>query len=142
MTTENGTGETRSGGCLCGAVRYTTSWPPLMLGTCHCKHCQRQAGTAFSVVAAVPRDGLTIKGELTLYEDGSASGNPVYRKFCGTCGSPVFTETPGADEQGLIFIKAGSLDVTSDLQPSVHFWASSAQDWIIHPEGGTILPEQ
>ncbi len=133
---------TRTGGCLCGAVRYTTSWPPLMLGTCHCKHCQRQAGSAFSIVAAVPKDGLTIEGMLTLYEDSSASGNPVYRKFCATCGSPVFTQTPGGDAQGMMFIKAGTLDEAKDLVPTIHFWTGSAQDWVIYPDGATILSEQ
>lgn len=136
------TSETRTGGCLCGAVRYKTSWPPLMTGTCHCKHCQRQAGSAFSILVAVPRDGLDTEGTLTVYEDGSASGNPVYRKFCGTCGSPVFTETPQGDAQGMMFIKAGTLDESQDLVPTVHFWTNSAQGWVIHPEGGTILPEQ
>ena len=133
---------TRTGGCLCGAVRYTTSWPPLMVGTCHCKHCQRQAGSAFSILVAVPRDGLTFEGTLTQYDDDSASGNPVYRKFCGTCGSPVFTETPGGDAQGMMFIKAGTLDESKDLIPTVHFWTSSAQDWVILPDGGTLMAEQ
>ena len=133
---------TRTGGCLCGAVRYTTSWPPLMVGTCHCKHCQRQAGSAFSILVAVPRDGLTFEGTLTQYDDDSASGNPVYRKFCGTCGSPVFTETPGGDAQGMMFIKAGTLDESKDLVPTVHFWTSSAQDWVILPDGGTLMAEQ
>jgi hypothetical protein len=134
--------ETRTGGCLCGAVRYVTSWPPMMVATCHCKHCQRQAGSAFSVIAVVPKGGLTIEGTLTRFEDGSASGNPVYRKFCGTCGSPVFTETPGADEQGIIFIKAGTLDDVTDLVPTTHFWTSSAQGWVVHPEGATLVAEQ
>ena len=133
---------TRTGGCLCGAVRYTTSWPPLMVGTCHCKHCQRQAGSAFSILVAVPRDGLTFEGTLTQYDDDSASGNPVYRKFCGTCRSPVFTETPGGDAQGMMFIKAGTLDESKDLVPTVHFWTSSAQDWVILPDGGTLMAEQ
>ena len=43
------------------------------------------------------KEGLTIEGTLdAVMKIDSASGNPVYRKFCGTCGSPVFTETPGA----------------------------------------------
>jgi len=142
MTQDQSANETRSGGCLCGAVRYETRWPPLMLGVCHCRHCQRQAGSAFSVVAAVPRAGLTASGALVLYQDDSDSGRPVYRKFCGTCGSPVFTETADGDAQGMIFIKAGTLDQTKDLDPTVHFWTSSVQDWVIIPEGGTVLPEQ
>ena len=31
-------------------------------------------------------------------------------KFCGKCGSPVFSETPDGMAQGMIFIKAGTLD--------------------------------
>ena len=142
MTDAKPLGETRTGGCLCGAVRYQTPWPPLMLGVCHCRHCQRQAGSAFSVVAAVPRAGLETSGMLTVYEDDSDAGRPVYRKFCGTCGSPVFTETPDGNAQGMIFIKAGTLDEAKDLAPTVHFWTSSAQDWVIIPEGGQILAEQ
>lgn len=142
MTDAEPSSEIRSGGCLCGAVRYQTQWPPLMLGVCHCRHCQRQAGSAFSVVAAVPRAGLESCGALTVYEDGSDAGRPVYRKFCGQCGSPVFTETPDAEAQGMVFIKAGTLDIASDLTPTVHFWTSSVQNWVALPEGATILPEQ
>jgi hypothetical protein len=142
MTMTEAQSETRTGGCLCGAVRYQTQWPPLMLGVCHCRHCQRQAGTAFSVVAAVPRVTLECSGALTAYEDGSDAGRPVFRKFCGTCGSPVFTETPDAEAQGMVFIKAGTLDEVKDLAPTVHFWTSSAQHWVAIPAGCENLPEQ
>lgn len=135
-------GERRSGGCLCGAVRYETAWPPLLTGVCHCRHCQKQAGTAFSALIAVPFAALERSGELTTYEDGSESGNPVMRKFCGKCGSPVFSETPGGMAQGMIFIKAGTLDDTSDLAPTVHFWASSKQNWVTIPDGVAALEKQ
>jgi hypothetical protein len=142
MTEAEPLSEVRTGGCLCGSVRYQTRWPPLMLGVCHCRHCQRQAGSAFSLVAAVSRAGLESSGALTVYDDGSDAGRPVYRKFCGKCGAPVFTETPDAVAQGMVFIKAGTLDEAKDLAPTVHFWTSSAQDWVSIPEGATILPEQ
>ncbi len=29
------------GGCLCGAVRYSTDAEPLLTAVCHCKNCQR-----------------------------------------------------------------------------------------------------
>lgn len=134
--------QTRNGGCLCGSVRYTASWPPLLTGVCHCRHCQRQAGSAFSVIVAVPRASLESSGELTVYEDGSDAGRPVYRQFCGKCGSPVFTVTPVGEAQGMIFIKAGTLDDPRDLAPTIHFWASSKQDWVSLPEGAKILTEQ
>ena len=38
----------KTGGCLCGQVRYETKAEPMMTGVCHCKNCQKQAGSAFS----------------------------------------------------------------------------------------------
>ncbi|WP_119460186.1 GFA family protein [Rhodospirillaceae bacterium SYSU D60014] len=32
------------GGCLCGAIRYRVSTPPLQAGYCHCRLCQRSTG--------------------------------------------------------------------------------------------------
>jgi hypothetical protein len=134
--------ETRSGGCLCGAVRYEASWPPVATAVCHCKNCQKQAGSALSVIAVFPRDGLSITGDLTLYEDKGESGLPVWRRFCGKYGSPVTSDTPGAQEQGIIFLKAGTLDDASDLAPTLHYWRSSAQGWFTFPEGIACLEKQ
>jgi hypothetical protein len=103
---------------------------------------KRAAAAASAAVAAVPRAGLESSGALTVYEDDSDAGRPVYRKFCGQCGSPVFTETPDAEAQGMVFIKAGTLDEVGDLAPAIHFWTSSAQGWVTIPEGAQVLPEQ
>ena len=89
---------TISGGCLCGGVRYTIDQPPAMQFVCHCKSCQRQAGTAYSVIDGVPDAQLHISGTPTAYADQGDSGNPLTRQFCGTCGSPLFSTvkaTPG-----------------------------------------------
>ena len=48
------TGETKTGGCLCGAVRYSFTGEPLMQAVCHCKNCQRQAGSGWSMLIALP----------------------------------------------------------------------------------------
>lgn len=135
-------GETRSGGCLCGSVRYEAAWPPLMLLTCSCRNCQKQSGGAVSVVGAAPRDGMHCTGTLKTYTDTSESGNAVYRSFCPECGSPVLTDTDAAREQGIIFYKAGTLDDTSDLVPSVHCWTGSGQKWLAYPQDDTIMVKQ
>ena len=44
-----------TGRCLCGSVQYEIDSEPTMPGICHCKNCQRQAGSAFSTLAGVPR---------------------------------------------------------------------------------------
>ena len=137
-----GAGQVRHGGCLCGAVRYKVQWPPVMVAACHCGNCQKQAGSALSLVAFLKREQLDVTGELSTYQDIGASGEPVYRKFCGKCGSPVITETPSAILQGNIFIKAGTLDDCSGLAPTLHFWTNSAQDWFVFPETGQRLETQ
>ncbi len=122
------TGETKTGGCLCGAVRYSFTGEPLMQALCHCKNCQRQAGSGWSMLIALPLVAVTIAGEVQTYVDHSQTGNAVHRQFCPACGSPVFTRVPAQPE--MIFIKAGSLDDTSGFKPQVQFWTASKQDWV------------
>ena len=117
-----------TGKCLCGAVKYTIEGDIQMSGVCHCKNCQRQAGSAYSVLFAVADDQIEISGELTTYEDHADSGNVVHRHFCGTCGSPVKTSLPS--QPGMTYIKAGTLDDTSVLNPQIHFWTDSKQNWV------------
>ena len=118
---------TQSGGCLCGQVRYTLSAEPQICVTCHCKNCQRQAGSALSIIIGVPEDAVEHIGTIKTYNDTGDSGATVRRQFCPECGSPVFTrlETPG-----LMFIKAGTLDDTSGLQPAFHCYTKSRQKWL------------
>jgi hypothetical protein len=117
-----------TGQCLCGAVSYTIEGDLQMCGVCHCKNCQRQAGSSYSVLFAVADEQIVIEGVLTTYDDQADSGNVVHRHFCGTCGSPVKTSLP--NQPGITFIKAGTLDDSSVLDPQVHFWTSSKQAWV------------
>jgi hypothetical protein len=38
------------GACYCGSLRYAVTGDPLNTIICQCKSCQRQTGSAFSVV--------------------------------------------------------------------------------------------
>jgi len=134
--------ETRTGGCLCGKVRYTVPAEPLATVICHCINCQKQAGSAFSIVAIFPRSGLSVDGNPSIYEDRGTSGQKVFRNFCGNCGSPIFSDTEEAREQGVIYVKAGTLDSVSDLNPTAQFWAKRAHPWIKFPDGVQRLDEQ
>ncbi len=136
------TEERREGGCLCGAVRYSVAWPPIVVATCSCQNCQKQAGSAFSVIALVPQSTLHVTGALTVYEDKGNSGEPVFRKFCGTCGSPIISEAPAAAAQGIAIIKAGTLDKTDDVTPTVNYWTCAAPAWIVFPDGSSCLEKQ
>jgi hypothetical protein len=118
---------TRQGGCLCGQVRYTVPAKPIETVVCHCRNCQKQAGSAFSVVAFFQRDTLQLTGELQTFEDRGTSGQKVFRRFCGNCGSPVITDTE---------------DEVDDLQPSLHCWVSSKQCWLTLADDQVQLQQQ
>ena len=115
-----------AGGCLCGAVRYRSQAEPVMQVICHCKTCQKNSGSAFSMNVAVPQDSLELEGdEPRGYEDRSgSSGQPFYRQYCAKCGSQVYSH--GAAYGALAFIKAGTLDDATWLTPTVHILAHAS----------------
>ena len=119
----------QTGQCLCGAIKYQFANTPAMAGVCHCKNCQRQAGSAFSTLAGVPMAELEIAGTPKLYVDTDTdSGTSVERYFCGDCGSPIYSLLPAQPE--MAFLKTGTLDDTSGFAPMFHAWCSTKQNWV------------
>ena len=122
------------GGCNCGGVRYAVDAKPVVVAQCHCRNCQRQSGSAFSVNLMVPAAAVTLTGSLRVYTDtDTKSGNAVLRKFCGTCGSPIFSEL--AEGNGMLIVKAGTLDDPAAFAPAVSVWTSTALPWVSLPDG-------
>lgn len=128
------------GGCLCGAIRYTSKAQPLVTAVCNCRHCQRQTGTSFSILLGLPKGSLELTGDTpATFHDTGTSGLPVQRRFCARCGSPILSEvtaTPTID-----WLKAGTLDDPSWLQPQISIWCDSAQPWVQMPEGVARFPQ-
>lgn len=123
----------QSGRCLCGQVSYTLDGPPLATAVCHCRNCQRQSGSAFSVNLMVRESQLSLAGELATFEDEGGSGNKVHRRFCARCGSPVLSALDAMP--GLVAVKAGTLDDVSQVRPGIQIWCDSKQDWLhLSPE--------
>lgn len=117
----------KDGGCLCGAVRYSVTGDIITQVVCHCRNCQKQAGSAFSVLFLAAEGDVTVTGELRTYEDTGDSGDKVMRQFCPICGSPIFSLLPGMP--GVKIVKAGTLDDPAWLEPKMHVWCDSAQPW-------------
>ena len=118
----------RQGGCLCGQVRYELFGEPLAVVICHCKNCQKQSGSTFSINIIGQSEQIEIKGNLSTYADTNDSGDPVNRNFCENCGSPIFSEI--LSQGNLIALKVGTLDDTSDIEPQTQFWCISKQNWL------------
>ncbi len=50
----------RSGGCLCGAVRYAVRGKPLWIARCHCESCRRATSAAFATYAGFRKERFTL----------------------------------------------------------------------------------
>jgi len=121
---------TRTGSCLCGQITYELSGDLLATAVCHCEHCQRQSGGAFSTNLVATIDQLKVTGTLKTYQDRGRTGDAVYvhRRFCGDCGSPIVSEL--VEPAGVIAVKAGTLDDRSAVEPNVQAWCEDKQPWV------------
>ena len=66
-----------SGGCLCGALRYTLRAEPALVGVCHCRDCQKFTGSAFSFLVARPLAAFEIEGSSKTFDKPGDTGHPT-----------------------------------------------------------------
>jgi hypothetical protein len=118
----------RTGGCLCGAVRYASAGDPIFSLQCHCRDCQRSSGTAYVAAMRVPAADFRItRGAPKRYVSTSEAGNRVTRAFCGDCGSPLFIQV--STRPDLVGLRVGTLDDPSGFQADADIFVKSAQPW-------------
>jgi hypothetical protein len=110
--------EVRSGGCLCGAVRFLIRGAPLRVGLCHCQDCRRTSGSTFTFFGVWPRPAYQGAGKLRAFEG---------RSFCPECGSRVASLR---EEEAEIML--GSLDIApSDIIPGYELWIGRRERWLM-----------
>ena len=112
-----------SGGCQCGACRFTVSAGPVNQTVCHCRMCRRAVSNAFAPLADVAEGRVTWQGTPATY----ASSNIAERGFCGTCGAPLFYRRPGT---GVIEFMAGALDKPEQYAPIRNHGSESRLPWL------------
>ena len=82
----------RTGGCLCGAVRYEFSVDPIFQVACHCTDCQKASGGSPTLAMILPPGSVTVtKGAPKTFASPGDSGALVERIFCDNCGSGSMT---------------------------------------------------
>jgi hypothetical protein len=135
----------QSGGCLCGAVRYEITRAPQAVYTCHCTDCQRLTGSAFSTALLVTDETFQLSGvDPRPVHHRADSGRLNTHWLCPECGAWICSgPPPGATPPGTLrTIRAGTLDDTSWLRPTVHFWTRSKQPWVTLPKGDRSFETQ
>ncbi len=111
-------GGVRSGGCLCGAVRYEVHGSLRPIVACHCTQCRRTTGHFLAATAARRADfRLLEQTGLRWY----VSSPEARRGFCAQCGSTLFWEGAGRD---YLSIAAGTLDDSSGLGIACHIFVA------------------
>jgi len=116
--------KTYEGGCLCGAVRYRLSGPPMESTVCHCASCRRATGAPVVGWITCATDKVEfVRGKLSEYR----SSPPVLRGFCASCGTPLTWKHQDAGNS--IDITTGSLDDPNAFPPTDHLWLSDGVRW-------------
>jgi hypothetical protein len=114
------------GSCLCGGVRYELDGELGPIALCHCGMCRKASGTAFASNASISRHAfrLVAGAELVRQYESSAGSR---RCFCGTCGSPIFSES--AEMPDHVRLRLGLLDDDPGARPAYHFAVNFKAPW-------------
>jgi hypothetical protein len=116
-----------SGGCLCGAVRFTVTLPTLFCGHCHCGMCRRNHGAAYVTWFAVLNPQVSVDGGadlLTRYQSSSHGS----RSFCSHCGSSLFCVSTRHPD--VVDIPLASMDGPIDRLPESHIYFDDRVAWV------------
>ena len=104
----------RSGGCMCGAVRYEAETDD-RFAVCHCKMCQRWSA---GVYMSAPTRGVRFtEGEEVVTRVRTSDW--ASRGFCSKCGSNIYYQADAMEHPSVAF---GTLDDTTGMTPRIQFY--------------------
>ena len=130
-----------TGGCLCGAVRYTVRQTMRFQSyVCHCTDCQTRSGSAFGIQLSVLTGDLEVSGALLKGEHVQPSGAVAGIYACEKCLTRIYTDNDR--RPGIANLRAGTLDNSQALAPATHLWVSSKLPWVVIPEEAVAMDRQ
>ena len=120
--------EPKTGGCMCGSLRYQVSGTPFWVGHCHCKSCRRHTGApVVTFVAFKNAQVVFTKGTRQIYRSSPGVG----RAFCGQCDTPLTWEgKSNLPERGeIIELYISTFDDPNTYVPTNHVWYQQKVAW-------------
>ena len=110
-----------TGGCQCGAVRFSAKLPLGRASLCHCRMCQKATGGLFAPFVSAA-SGLTwTHGQPAHFR----SSNRVRRGFCAACGTPLTFEP----DMGPVELSIGAFDDPAAIPPTIQHDLSARLPW-------------
>ena len=126
------------GSCACGRINYIGSQIPTSLTNCHCRQCQKLAGSPYLTWAAVERTSLTWKSPPKQLKFSEIAE----RTFCDGCGSSMTMQYYSQPER--LSIAAGTIDRSTEPlpQPEEHIFLAEKASWFKIPDDGLARFEE
>jgi len=120
------------GGCLCGAVRWTSRMSPKAVHYCHCSMCRRWSGASFATLAWFWRAAISWAGAPTVFR----SSPIATRSHCAACGTTLALSYDARED---IALSVGSFDAPETIVPARHYGIESRLGWV---DIGRCLPSK
>lgn len=122
--------DTTSGGCFCGALRFSVSGPVRSCCFCHCESCRRASGGVYVAWATFDKLSFTVTdGELELRE----SSPEATRGRCAACGTSLTYEH--AERPNDVDISLAGFDDPGRFSPTSHIWIEDKLPWVVLSDG-------
>ena len=118
----------RTGGCLCGAVRFEASGDPLNVRLCHCRQCQQAMGSPFFARALFPQAQIRLTGPTV----GHATSARLQRVFCPACGCRIMASRTDGSRSGLAL---ALFDDPEAFRPECHMFTAEKVSWLVLADG-------
>lgn len=122
------------GSCLCGSVRFAVQGDFDQFYVCHCRHCQKDTGTAYAAnlfAHSAELNWTAGEASVTCY---TLPETRHRKSFCRQCGSAL----PSTQDGDLLVVPAGCLDTEITKTPAAHIFVGSRAKW---ESGLEAIPE-
>jgi len=114
-----------AGSCLCGIVKFEVHGEFNSFYLCHCKHCQKDTGSAHAANLFSQSAKLVWQSSADTVTTFTLPGTGHTKSFCKLCGSAL----PSTQTSRLLVVPAGCLDTKIPMAPTAHIFSSSKADW-------------
>jgi hypothetical protein len=95
-----------TGSCHCGRVAYRVEGEIGQVLDCNCSLCRKRGGLLWFV----PRDALSLTGEVTASATYTFNTHRIQHHFCTTCGIAPYSEGQNPDGSAMACINVRCLD--------------------------------
>ncbi|HVA66295.1 MAG TPA: GFA family protein [Elusimicrobiota bacterium] len=123
------------GSCVCGAVRFTVSFPSRFCSHCHCDNCRRAHSAAFVTYLGFKSAQVRVRAGRNALAEYAYSyklkGKSITsrRRFCRKCGTQLFFES--SRWPGEIHVPLAAIPRGADRAPQLHFYFDHRPAWMI-----------